>query len=101
VDAAYEVPPGLRRAFIVYAELPGKTSSRFFEPIPDSAAEHFDFYWALKCFGKVYTPSHEFPRINLIRTSALNCLALCVKSSTILMKLLDFSESFYKCVSTA
>jgi hypothetical protein len=63
------VPPGLRQAIIVYCNLPCKTSSKLFEPVRESgdAAKHFYFGPALKAFGKHYTPSREYPRINLLR----------------------------------
>jgi hypothetical protein len=63
------VPPGLRQAIVVYCNLPCKTSSKLFEPARESgdAARHFHLGPALKAFGKHYTPSREYPRINLLR----------------------------------
>ena len=64
------IPPGLRRAFLVYCKLPNKTSDKFFEPASvtwPSTFNNFSFGPALKAFGKRYTPSYEYPRINLIR----------------------------------
>ena len=60
-------PPGLQEAFVVFCEVPGKTSDLFFEPSRGDPAGHFHFGSALKSFGSIYTPGFEFPRINLLR----------------------------------
>ena len=86
------LPPGLRRAILVYCKLPNKTSRKLFEPAnvsQPSTFKHFTFGPALKAFGKRYTPSYEYPRTNLIRKMFHSVLMNFSKEG-------NFMEEIYK-----
>lgn len=61
------VPPGLRRAFLVYCQMAGKTSSKFLEPTERGRRDHFDLAVGLLAWGHRYAPHRTQPRINLLR----------------------------------